>query len=263
MYYSLSSQITNQNLVSMRITFSQFNTNDLVTLVQRCIKVSEESDFDVLSNHQLLFKLKSAYNKFGKVYYSNLYSDKNKLLFDANRKRDIPYKAFKSILSGYIHQLSYSYYLEALEIYSIIECFGIELNTQNYYVETIQMKKLIEELEKAENASKIEKLQLTHLVSEMKVAQKAFDFLYNNTESYINYTSKTEYLKNNINTNYFQNSNREILETALYNYFNMVEIMNNLTVWRELYIKLNNELKTINKNHLRNVKNEILSKQYL
>jgi hypothetical protein len=42
------------------------------------------------------------------------------------------------------------------------------------------MKKLIEELEKEENAIKIQKISLSPLVEEMKLAQKAFEFLYKN-----------------------------------------------------------------------------------
>lgn len=236
----------------MRITFSQFNTTDLVNLVQRCIKVSEEPEFDALSNHPLLLKLKTIYNKFGKVYYSKLNSDKSKLLIDANQKRDIPFNAFKSILSGYIHQPMSSFYQEAKDIFSIIECFGIELNTQNYETETLQMKKLIEELEKPENASKIENMQISPLVTKMKLAQNAFEFLYKNSGGY----------KIELNVNYLQNSNRESLEIALCNYLNMVEIMHSLAVWKDLYMKLNNELKTINKNHLRAIKKEILKNQF-
>lgn len=237
----------------MRITFSQFNTIDFVTLVQRCINISEEPDFEVISNHPLLLKLKTAYNKYGKVYYSKLNSDKSKLLIDANQKRDIPFNAFKSILNGYIHQPTSPFYQEAKEIFSIIQCFGIVLNTQNYDIETIQMKKLIEELEKEENATKIQKISLSPLVNEMKLAQKAFEFLYNNTDS----------VKIDIESNRSQNSNREILETALYNYLNMVEIMNNLTVWRELHLKLNIELKAINKKHLKTVKKAVLREQLI
>lgn len=222
----------------MKISFTNLSTKDLAALGQRTITVSDEPAFAVVKDNPLLAAVKTVYNEYDAVYTKKAFSGKGDLLLEADGKRDAPFGGFKFILLGHIKVSSSPYQQDAKDIYAIVEKYGIDLDRYKYAEETAQMKKLLEELDKPENAAKIERMQLTAIVTQIKEAQTAFERLFNEVAG-----ENAE-----LHTMESASSFRKTLETALRNYFNVVKAMNTQPGWRELYAKLDEVVKAANNN---------------
>jgi hypothetical protein len=217
----------------MKITFSELSTKDLAALGQRTIVISDEAAFAVVKDNPLLDAVKTLYNDYDLLYTKKATSGKGKLLFEADSNRDVPFGGLKDILVGNSKISSLTYQQDAKDIYAIVEKYGIDLDRYKWSEETAQMKKLLEELDKPENMTKIERMQLTAVVAQIKAAQADFEQLFNeiadeNSELHM-MESATSFRKN--------------FEMALRNYFNVVKAMNSQPGWRELYAKLNEAVK--------------------
>ena len=163
----------------MKINLAQLSTKDLAALSQRTIAISDEPAFTVVKDNPLLAAVKTVYNDYDAVYTKKAYSGKGKLLMEADSKRDEPFGGLKFILLGHIKVSSSPYQQDAKDIYAIIVKYGIDLDRYKWAEETAQMKKLLDELDKPDNAAKIERMQLTPVVTQIKNAQTAFEKLFN------------------------------------------------------------------------------------
>lgn len=139
---------------------------------------------------------------------------------------------------GHIKVSSSAYRQNAIDIYAIFEKYGIDLDRYKWVEKTAQMKKLLEELDIPANAAKIENMQLTPVVTQIKEAQTAFETLFNEIA---NENAELRLMES-------ASSYRKTLETALRNYFNVVKAMSQLPGWKELYAKLDEVLKAANNN---------------
>ncbi|HEY5589875.1 MAG TPA: DUF6261 family protein [Paludibacter sp.] len=222
----------------MKINLAQLSTKDLAALSQRTIVISDEPAFAVVKDNPLLAAVKSVYNEYDTVYTKKAYSGKGDKLMEADGKRDAPFGGFKFILIGHIKVSSSPYHQDAVDIYAIIEKYGIDLDRYKWAEETAQMKKLLEELDKPENAAKIERMQLTVVLTQIKDAQTAFEKLFNEVAGE---NSELRMMES-------ATSFRKTLETALRNYFNVVKAMNQLPGWKEFYAKLDEVVKAANNN---------------
>ena len=222
----------------MKINLTQLSTKDLAALSQRTIVVSDEPAFAVVKDNPLLASLKSVYNEYDTVYTKKAYSGKSDLLMDGDDDRDAPFGGFKFILIGHIKVSSSPYKQDAKDIYSIIEKFGIDLDRYKWAEESAQMKKLLDELYRPANAAKIERMQLTAVLNQIKDAQTAFEKLF------VEIAGENSELRMMESASSF----RKVLETALRNYFNLVKAMNQLPGWKELYAKLDEMVKAANNN---------------
>jgi len=220
----------------MKINLTQLSTKDLAALSQRTIVISDEPAFAVVKDNPLLAAVKSVYNEYDTVYTKKAYSGKSDLLAEADSKRDAPFGGLKFILLGHIKVSSSSYQQDAKDIYAIIEKYGIDLDRYKWAEETAQLKKLIEELDKPENVAKIERMQLTVVLTQIKDAQTAFEKLF------VEVAGENSELRMMESASSF----RKTLETALHNYFNVVKAMNQLPGWKELYAKLDEIVKAAN-----------------
>ncbi|MEI6556579.1 MAG: DUF6261 family protein [Paludibacter sp.] len=217
----------------MKISFTELSTKDLAALGQRTIGISEEPAFAVVKDNPLLAAVKSIYNEYDALYTKKASSGKSDLLIEADSKRDTPFGGLKDVLVGHSKLSSSPYQQDAKDIYAIIVKYGIDLDRYKWAEETAQMKKLLEELDKPENAAKIERMQLTAVVTQIKEAQTAFEKLFNEVAG-----ENSELRLMESATSY-----RKALETSLRNYFNVVKAMNQQPVWRELYAKLDEVVK--------------------
>jgi len=222
----------------MKINLTQLSTKDLAALSQRTIVVSDEPAFAVVKDNPLLASLKSVYNEYDTVYTKKAYSGKSDLLTEADSKRDAPFGGLKFILLGHMKVSSSPYQQDAKDIYSIIESFGIDLDRYKWSEESAQMKKLLDELYKPANAAKIERMQLTAVLTQIKDAQTAFEKLF------VEIAGENSELRLMESASSF----RKTLETALRNYFNLVKAMNQHPGWKELYAKLDEMVKAANNN---------------
>lgn len=222
----------------MKITFSELSTKDLAALCQRTISISDEAAYAVVKDHPLLAAVKTVYNDYDAVYTKKAFSGKGDLLLKADGDRDAPFGGLKFILQGHIRVSSSPYRQEAGDIYAIIEKYGIDLDRYKYAEETAQLKKLLEELDAPENAAKIQNMQLTAVVTQIKEAQTAFEELFNQAAGE---NAELRLMES-------ASSFRKTLEAALRNYFNVVKAMNQQPGWRELYAKLDEAVKAANNN---------------
>ena len=220
----------------MKTDLTHLSTKDLAALGQRTITISDEPAFAVVKNNPLLAAVKTMYNDYDAVYTKKAYSGKGDLLLEADGKRDAPFGGLKFILLGHIKVSSSPYQQDAKDIYAIVEKYGIDLDRYKYAEETAQLKKLMEELDKPANVAKIENMQLTAVVTQIKDAQTAFEKLFNEVAGE---NSELRMMES-------ASSFRKTLESALRNYFNVVKAMNEQPGWRELYAKLDEVVKAAN-----------------
>lgn len=219
----------------MKMNFGKLSTKELATTSQRTITVSAEPAYEVVKDNPLLAALGTVYNEYDAVYVKKAFSGRSEELSEADKDRDVPFSGLKSILLGHSKLTASPYNQLAKDIYAIIEKHGIGLDRYNYAEETAQMKKLLEELELPANAAKIEQMQLTPIVSQIKTAQIAFEKLFNEVAGE---NSELRLMES-------ATSMRQRLETALRNYFNLVKAMSSQPGWKELYAKLDEIAKAV------------------
>lgn len=220
----------------MKINLVKLSTKDLATLSQRTIAVSEEPAFTVVKYNPILVALKKVYNDYDLLYTKKSFSGKGNMLIEYDNKRDTPFGGLKDILVGYSKISGLPHQQDAKELYAVIERYGIDLDRYKWTEETAQMKKLLEELDKPENAAKIERLQLTSVITQLREAQDAFEKLFIEIAG-----ENSELRMMESATSY-----RKALEDSLKNYFSLVKAMNSQTGWRELYAKLDEIVKAAN-----------------
>lgn len=224
----------------MKITFSDLSTKDLAALCQRSIAVSDETAYAVVKDNPLLTTVKTVYGEYDLLYTKKSYSGKGDLLLVFDRNRDMPFGGLKDILIGHSKIENSPYQQDAKDIYAIIVRFSIDLDRYKWAEETAQMKKLLEELDKPENAAKIGRMNLTAIVTQIKEAQLAFENLFNEVAG-----ENSELRLMESATSY-----RKTMESALRNYFNLIKAMNIMPGWRELYFKLDEVVKAANNSKL-------------
>lgn len=224
----------------MRINLSQLTTKNLATLCQRTITISEEPTFDIVKNNPLLLVLKTVYTDYDAVYTKKAYSGKGTLVAEADAKRDGLFGGLKNILVGYSKINGNLFQQDATDIYAIIENYGIDLDRYTYSAETAQLRKLLEELEVPANKTKLENMQLTAIVNQIKTAQTEFEQIFNEQAA-----ANTE-----LRMMESASSFRKNLESATRNYLNVVTAMNQQSGWKELYAKLDEVVKAANNSRL-------------
>ncbi len=219
----------------MKMNFGRLSTKELAAFCQRTLTVSNEVAYAIVANHPLLVALQEYYDNYDVVYVKKTFSGKGILLLGADGKRDNFFGGLKDILVGY-SKLSFSPLCQpAKDIYGIIEKYNIALDRFSYAEESAQLKKLLEEFELPENTAKIEQMQLTEIVTQLKTAQTEFEILFNEAAGE---NSELRLMES-------ATSMRKNLETALHNYLNLIKAMNSQPVWKELYAKLDEVAKAV------------------
>lgn len=217
----------------MKITLAKLSTKDLATLAERTINSSQQGNFTVVENHELLLKVKKEYELYQQVYTKLTHSGKGKSVAEADSKRDQLFSGIKNYLSGFKKLPNIKGYQEAMALLEILQKYGLSLDKLSYSAETAQLKKLLEEVEKTENADKIKALQLTESFAELKKAQTDFEALY------------AEQAEANADLKQLPSATsiRKSLEEALRNYFNLLTAMRSVEGWKNIYSDINEIVK--------------------
>jgi hypothetical protein len=220
----------------MKINLARLITKDLAVLGQRVVAISDEPAFIVIKGNPLLEAVRLAHADYDAVFTKKVFSGKGVLVADADIHRDTVFAGFKDILVGYSKLDNLPFQQDAKDIYAIVEEFGIDLDRYTYSAETAQLQKLLEKLAKPEYAIKIDRMQLTAIVTELRAAQANFELLFN------------EQAQANAELRLMESASsiRKNLETALRNYFNVVKAMRQQAGWKELYAKLDEIVKAAN-----------------
>lgn len=229
----------------MKITLSKLSTKDLATLVQRTINVSESGKYTVITAHPLLTELKLKYTDYDAVYAKQIYSGKGDAVAQADKDRDDAFSNLKGFLNGYRKLASVANHQLAEELYQVFKLFGLELYKLSYSSQTAQMKKLIEELEKPENTTKITALSLTPAFTDMKGKQTAFETLF----------AEQAGANADLRTMRTASGLRKELEQSLKAFLNLIKAMKEVADWQLLYADMNELVKAAKNSDLPNQDN--------
>ena len=219
----------------MIISFSKLTTKNLATLGQRVITISDTAAHAVVKDHPLLLALKAAYADYDAVYAKSAFSGKGVLLAEADTRRDDLFGGLKSVLSGFSKINGFAFQQDATDIYAVIQKYGLELDRYSYSEESAQLKKLLEELAKPDNVTKLQHLQLAEVVVSLRLAQENFERVFVEQAGANAELRQTE----------SASSSRRNIETAIRNYLNVVKAMYTLPGWKELYTELDEVVKAV------------------
>ncbi|MPS75067.1 MAG: hypothetical protein E2590_18225 [Chryseobacterium sp.] len=217
----------------MKITLRKLSTKDLATLVQRTINTSESGNYPVIDGHPLLAELKLKYADYDAVYTKMTFSGIGNDVANADRERDLAFTTLKAFLNSYRKMLTLPNYQSADDLYGIFGQFGLNLDRMSYSSQTAQMKKLIEELEKAENFQKIKDLELTAAFNDMKDKQADFEKLFA-VQAGANADLRNQKTASGI---------RKDLEKSLKSFLNLITAMKDVSDWKLYYADINELVK--------------------
>jgi len=224
----------------MKITLSKLSTKDLATLTQRTINVSDSGTYAVITNHPLLADLKTKYADYDAVYAKQIYSGKGDEVATADKERDTSFSNLKAFLNGYRKLSSVANHQSAEDLYQIFKLFGLELYKLSYSSQTAQMKKLIEELEKAENANKFKDLKIMTAFDDMKDKQTAFEQIFA-VQAGANADLRNQKSASGI---------RRDLEKSLKSLLNLITAMKDVPDWQLFYGDVNELVKAAKNSNL-------------
>lgn len=229
----------------MKITLRKLSTKDLATLVQRVISKSESGTYPVITNHPLLADLQTKYNDYDAVYTKLTFSGKGNDVATADQERDLAFTNLKAFLNGFRKLTTMANSQLAEELYQIFKQFGLNLDRLSYSSQTAQMKKLIEELEKPENVTKITALSLTPAFTDMKTKQTAFETLF----------AEQAGANADLRTMKTASGLRKELEQSLKSFLNLITAMKEVADWKLLYADINELVKAAKNSDLSEPKN--------
>lgn len=229
----------------MKITLRKLSTKDLATLSQRVISTSESGKYPVINNHPLLKEVKAKYADYDSVYTKMSFSGKGNDVASLDRERDLAFSTIKAFLSGYRKMLTLPNYQFADDLYKIFKQFGLDLDRMSYSSQTAQMKKLIEELDKPENTTKITALSITAAFTDMKTKQTAFETLF------------AEQATANADLRNMKSASgiRKDLEKSLKSFLNLITAMKDVPDWKLFYADTNELVKAAKNSNLPEPKN--------
>lgn len=225
----------------MKINLARLSTKNLATLVQRIISSSQNGMYTIIENHPLLLALNTSYEKYDAVYTKLTYSGKGQDVATADKERDAAFSSLKAFLNGYRKLPSAANQQDAETLYGVFKTFGLNINGMSYSAETAQLKKLIEALEKPENAQHIANLALTTALEELKNKHNAFEIIFaEQAEANAELREMTS-----------ASTTRKELENVLRSYLNLVTAMKDVPDWTKLYLDLNEIVKAAKNSSLK------------
>lgn len=217
----------------MRINFKKLRNKELAALAQRVIDASKEGNYTVMENHELLLEVEKQYANYYKSYSKPSYSGKGEEVAKADALRDNIYCKTKAFLKGSKGMTILPNHGDAEALYEVFRRVGLDANARSYAEQTAQIKKLIEELDKTENVEKLVSLGIAQAFDELKTAQAHFETLY---AQQAEANAKLRMLPS-------ATTIRSKLESALRNYFRLLDAMKDIPAWRMIYAEINELVK--------------------
>jgi hypothetical protein len=217
----------------MQITLSKLNVRNLATLAKRTVTISLRPEFSVVQGNPLFEQVRQESGRYDALYTKNAFSGMGPEVEAADHNQDAIFSGIKTILTGYAKDKGSPQYADSVALYAIFEKYGTGLDRYSYSEEAAQLQKLLEELERPENAPKLANLHLTDNVVRLRVAATEFSRLFEQQ------VSANAALRNMESAS----SGRQALERALHNYFSVVSAMKNVDGWAILYAELNEAVK--------------------
>ena len=219
----------------MRITLSHLTNSVLGSLADQSIITSHKPQYTVVVNHPLLQSLEKEHADFTAVFGKQAFSGLGTSVEKADMQRDAVFCGMKTILLGFVKLPGFDYQQEAIDLYTLFQNRGLDLNTYSYADQSTEMDKLISDLGNPENLTKMEHLHLSSHYETMKTAEADFKTIF----------SQQLGANSDLRQTQSASSTRRNLEAAIRNYFSVVEGMKNITGWKELQVELSELAKSI------------------
>lgn len=219
----------------MKIAISNLKTTTLARLAERIMAVSKSEKHTVANEHPLLKDIEVEYDLYKHSVGKASFSGKGKSVAKADKERDKVFSGLKNYLKACAGVPLLPNVALAVELYEVFKLNDLALNKKSYADQSVLLNKLIENLEKAENKTKLAKLHLDTTFEDLKAKQKAFEMLI---------ASQTE-ANAELRQTKSASAIRNDLEKAIRNYLNFVTAMKSQPEWTALYTELNEVVKEI------------------
>lgn len=212
----------------MKIALSTLSTKTLATFADRVINSSQSGRYTVVENHPLLKKVVAEYAVYNQVYSKLTYSGQGKDVAQMDAARDASFSALKGYLKATSKLAKAPGNAEAVALYDIFKNYGDSITAMNYADETAQLQKLFTELDKPENAEKLQTMNLTAAYAELKQQQQDFEAGYaNQAEANTDLRSLPS-----------ASAIRKRLEKALRKYLDLLTSMQDEDGWQKIYLEI-------------------------
>lgn len=219
----------------MQITFSRLSNSVLGSLADQSISISKKAKYTVVKDQPLLVALETEFTGYISVFGKSSFSGLGTSVEKADMKRDGVFLGMKTMLSGMLKLPPFPNQQNAVDLFTVFQNRGLDINTYSYNDETTEMDKLISELSTPVNIAKLESLYFIPYFESLKTAQTEFKSIYGEQLS----------ANSSLRLELSASSTRRNLEIALRNYFGVVEGMKSVSGWAELHAELNELVKSI------------------
>jgi len=222
----------------MKKNFWNLNVGILANLAARVLEISVKPAYSKLvENLPFLKRLTEANAAFHAVVDKPAYSGNGKKVSQADLLRDNRFLGLKNAILGFIQLNGITYHQDAVDLNAVIELHGADLYSYTYDDESTHLNKLILDLEKPENATRLQHLNLTEAYTLLKASQADFTQL-------VGGQSEANSILRGMES---ASSLYKSLATPLRNYVNYVDAMTEIdSAWNGLSLELNEALKAAN-----------------
>lgn len=219
----------------MKIAISNLKTTTLASLAERVMAVSKSGKYTVANEHPLLKAIETEYDLYKNSVGKASFSGKGESVAKADKERDKVFAGLKNYLRACAGVPLLPNATLAVELYEVFKLNDIALDKKSYADQSVLLNKLIEDLEKSENKTKLAKLHLETTFEDLKAKQTAFETLVSSQ------TEANAELRQTKSASAIRND----LEKAIRNYLNFVTAMKSQPEWTALYTELNEVVKEI------------------
>jgi hypothetical protein len=219
----------------MQITLSRLSNSVLGSLADQSISISKKAKYTAVKDHPLLVALETEFAGYITVFGKSAFSGLGSSVEKADMKRDGVFLGMKTMLSGMLKLPSFPNQQNAVDLFTVFQNRGLDINTYSYNDETTEMDKLISELSTPANVAKLDSLYFTPYFESLKLAQSEFKAIY----------AEQLAVNSSLRLELSATSTRRNLEATLRNYLSVVEGMKSVSGWTELHAELNELTKSI------------------
>jgi hypothetical protein len=222
----------------MKKNFWNLNVGVIANLAARVLEISVKPVFvKLVENLPFLQKLTEANAAYHEVIDKPTYSGIGKQVSVADLLRDNRFLGLKNAIWGMIQLNGITNHQDAVDLYAVIEQHGTDLYRYTYDDESTHLNQLIQDLEKLENTTRLQHLNLTEAFTLLKASQTAFVQLVGG-QSEANSILRGMESASSLYKN---------LATSLRNYVNYVDAMTEIdSNWTNLSLEINEALKAAN-----------------
>ncbi|HZK68395.1 MAG TPA: DUF6261 family protein [Paludibacter sp.] len=222
----------------MKKNFWNLNVGVIANLATRVLDISIKPIYvNLVESLPFLQKLTEANAAYHVVIDKPTYSGKGKQVSAADLLRDNRFLGFKNAILGLIQLDGIAFHQDAVDLKAIIDLHGADLYRYTYDDESTHLNQLIQDLEKPENITRLQHLNLTEAFALLKASQTDFIQLVggqSEADSILRGMESASSLYKN-------------MATSLRNYVNYVDAMTDIdSTWTALSLELNEALKAAN-----------------